>query len=60
MAQRYEIGRVLHKYISPEELESIRNDKDLRNEAAKRFAESVKFELAKIEKEQRRIREHSS
>ena len=42
----YTPGQILHKYISAEELESIRTDKELRNKAAEKFAKSVKRKLA--------------
>ena len=58
--QKYTPGQILSQYISDEEWEAIRNDKELRNEAAKKYLKLVKRELAKIKRERRRLREHSS
>lgn len=51
--EKYTPGQILSQYISAEEWETIRNDRELRNEAMKEHVKLVKRELAKIKKERR-------
>ena len=46
---------MLSRYISDEELEAIRNDKEILRKAEEKYVKLVKRELAKIEEEQRKL-----